>query len=364
MENTTILYVGGFQLPDKNAAALRVVGNAKALRKLGYNVVFLNALTDESGYEVREMKQVKYDEFICFEYQRELQKEYLFSCRKIINAISKCNAKIVIAYNHPSIALNKLRKYCQKNDIKCYADATEWYVPQTGSVFFRIAKSFDSEFRMRYVHPRMDGVIAISQYLFCYYKDKVKTVKIPPLVDISDKKWNMPEKKFHNEIRLLYAGSPSRQKEKLDIIVNTVEEIGRDSNIHLDVVGITKSQYNEVYGEMYCGVRTKFWGRVSNMKVIKMTMDSDWIVVLRDRNKVVQAGFPTKIVEAISCGTPVIANHFSNIDEYLNDTNSVLMNNLDEFKNVCKGLKRLENVERDIFDYRFYISKFEELLND
>ena len=37
-----ILYVGGFQLPDKNAAAQRVVNIAKALRDLGHEVIFLH----------------------------------------------------------------------------------------------------------------------------------------------------------------------------------------------------------------------------------------------------------------------------------------------------------------------------------
>lgn len=30
-----ILYIGGFVLPDKNAAAQRVTGNAKAMRDIG-----------------------------------------------------------------------------------------------------------------------------------------------------------------------------------------------------------------------------------------------------------------------------------------------------------------------------------------
>ena len=38
----TILYVGGFELPDKNAAAHRVVSNAKILKALGFQVVFLD----------------------------------------------------------------------------------------------------------------------------------------------------------------------------------------------------------------------------------------------------------------------------------------------------------------------------------
>ena len=44
MREEVILYIGGFQLPDKNAAALRVMSNAKAFRELGYTVVFINLL--------------------------------------------------------------------------------------------------------------------------------------------------------------------------------------------------------------------------------------------------------------------------------------------------------------------------------
>ena len=43
----TIIYYGGFSLPDKNAAANRVVSNGKIFKALGYNVVFLGA--DYSG---------------------------------------------------------------------------------------------------------------------------------------------------------------------------------------------------------------------------------------------------------------------------------------------------------------------------
>ena len=51
----TILYIGGFVLPDKNAAAQRVIANAKAMRALGYDVQFLSALkngdAEEAGWK-------------------------------------------------------------------------------------------------------------------------------------------------------------------------------------------------------------------------------------------------------------------------------------------------------------------------
>ena len=35
--NKSILYLGGFELPDKNAAAQRVMANAKLLREMGFD---------------------------------------------------------------------------------------------------------------------------------------------------------------------------------------------------------------------------------------------------------------------------------------------------------------------------------------
>ena len=49
MDKKTIIYIGGFELPDKNAAAHRVISNGKLLRDIGYNVHFMG-ISNERGY--------------------------------------------------------------------------------------------------------------------------------------------------------------------------------------------------------------------------------------------------------------------------------------------------------------------------
>lgn len=358
----TVLYIGGFQLPDKNAAALRVMANAKALRDMGYQVVFLNALPETDRPTIHE---VCYEGFKCIEFRREKQIEYLLSCKRVVSFINKINAKVVIAYNYPSVALNKLRRYCKKNSIRCIADVTEWYVP-TGNMLFKIFKGLDTEFRMRYVQKNMDGIIAISEYIYQYYRKELHTVKVPPLVDIHEEKWNKEElvNDNHDIINLIYAGSPSVQKERLDIIVNTVEKCAADTPIKLKVVGLTQEQYESMYGCSYKGNSVKFLGRVSNTEVINMTKCADWTVILRENNKVVRAGFPTKVAESISCGTPVIANRFSNIEDYLNESNSILINDINDFKSAIRQLKdKIYMVDRTIFDYSGYKENMYEIVN-
>ena len=49
--NKNILYVGGFELPDKNAAAQRVSANSKLLNQIGFKVSFLGITHSDVNIE-------------------------------------------------------------------------------------------------------------------------------------------------------------------------------------------------------------------------------------------------------------------------------------------------------------------------
>ena len=54
-----VLYMGGFEMPDKNAAAQRVLSVAKVFRLLGYEVVFYG-ITKGNDFE-GEVEGFKYE---------------------------------------------------------------------------------------------------------------------------------------------------------------------------------------------------------------------------------------------------------------------------------------------------------------
>ncbi len=360
MSRETILYMGGFQLPDKNAAALRVLANAKALRELGHEVIFVHSLPDTS---LPSMQMTSYSGFDCYEYKRENQFAYLTQCRRVISIIKERNVTAVIAYNYPAIALNRLRKYCQRNKIRCYADVTEWYVA-SGNPAFRVIKNFDTAFRMKHVHFKLDGIMAISEYLYRYYAPKQKAVKIPPLVDLRDEKWTSEDAPVPDCLSLIYAGSPSAQKERLDLLVKAVDKVAREIPITLKIVGLTREQYCRMYGYDELGEEVVFFGVVSNREVISMLKRSDWSVIIRDKNKVVQAGFPTKVSESISCGVPVIANRFSNVADYLDETNSILFDDMEALESsIRQAFQKKTAPDRTRFDYHRYLGEFDVLFS-
>jgi glycosyltransferase involved in cell wall biosynthesis len=331
MDKGTIIYIGGFELPDKNAAAQRVITNGKLLHSLGYSLFYLgvdHTLNSDNYIEDTSLKnwdykswKVKYPKTI-IEWINYLSDITII--KELIEKVLPENPEIIIAYNYPSYALAKLLKYCKLNKIILISDCTEWY-EASGNILFRIIKNMDTILRMRWVHKKLNGIIAISRFLFDYYNNSVDNVLyLPPLVDLADEKWQC-DKEVQSETRkLIYAGSPgSGGKDRLDKIINALSKL-KDLNVnnfHLQVIGITEEQYLSDFNindlpENFRDIVT-FSGRISHGETIKAISNSDYFIFIRDNNRVTIAGFPTKFVESISCGVPVLTNDNSNIRDYL-----------------------------------------------
>ncbi len=352
-----VLYIGGFDLPDKNAAAQRVVGNAQAILSLGYDVIFLN--------KTNCFKQTNLTLFGCKCINSpKVGWKYLLSASEVKKIIVQYKITHIIAYNYPAIALKKIIKFCKKNNVKCYADVTEWYEIK-GNPIKKLIKKFDVNLRMKVLHKQMDGVIAISDFLYKYYYSDVKTIKIPPLVNIKDKKWCKIEDSSDNKTVFSYVGSPSARKEKLDLVVKTIDKIAKHKNVCLIVVGITKAEFENMYSLSINSEAIIFKGRISHKEAVEIVKKSDWSIIMRENFLFVQAGFPTKVVESISCGTPVLANKFSNIQDYLDATNSILIDGEEQLlaaiERACSNKVKVDNT---IFHYENYLDGFIELFKD
>lgn len=349
-------------MPDKNAAAQRVVGIAKGLREIGFEVIFVNLLKNFDG---KFVEKKNYYGFKCIEYGRKSKFDYLISARTILRMISQISPDIVIAYNYPAISLNKIYKYCKKESVKCYADCTEWYLPETGNPIYQIIKIMDSSYRMRYVHKKLDGIITISRFLYDYYKKHVNAVIIPPTVDITDEKWNVVVQKDEDEFSLIYVGSPSVQKERMDLIVDAIEKLNIVKRVRFNIVGITKEQFIQMYGwRKQLSNRIVFWGNIEHKRAIELLKSSDWAIIIRENNYVVNAGFPTKLVESISCGIPVIVNEFSNVKDFLNGDNAIIVDIRNIEEGLLKASKISPKIDNKLFDFHNFIGELIDLVDE
>lgn len=380
----TILYIGGFILPDGNAAAHRVLNNAKILKALDYDVYFLGKSKQCNESNILETRKI-IEDFITYKecYPSGIIQwlRHLISTKNtlaIINEIGKSKTKAIIAYNYPAIAFYRLKSYCHKNKIKVISDCTEWSIDPYKSPIRAIIKNIDTYLRMVIVHPKLDGLIAISSYLYKYYSKRMQNViHVPPLINSDDKKWAFPITDGNKEIKLVYAGSPgtlgSGLKDRLDIIINSLSSAKSliKQNFSLIIVGLTKQEYcsnfevEEVPENIIDNVH--FLGRLSHSETIRVLKEADFSIFLRDNNLVTKAGFPTKFVESITCGTPVITNSSSNIKHYMEDnkfgfivdsnSESNLADSLVDILNLDKNkIKEMKRIcfDSKIFDYQNY----------
>lgn len=359
-----ILYIGNFKLPDKNAAAHRVINIAKILREIGYEVTFYGVGEKNSLHKPYYVDGFPYVNYFCNKKSEHLHQEY--DVRHIIRYINENkDTKAIIAYNYPTLALWYLSYICKKRKIALIADCTEWYDRSYGFL-----RAFESDVRMKYVHKHLNGVICISKFLLDFYEESVPSVMLPPLVDINSDQYVQALDRVnskHNEVPkvIIYTGTPSAAKESLDVIV---QEVGgfKKEKLLLNVVGITKDEFKAMYLLSGDYENVHFFGRVDHHDALRMVAESDYALIIRPESRLTRAGFPTKFVEAISCGTPVISNKNSNVSDYLQDgVNGFLVDNcgLREVLEYITNTSAQLSVDRTIFDYRRYVEQMTIFLN-
>jgi glycosyltransferase involved in cell wall biosynthesis len=359
-----ILYIGGFEMPDKNAAAQRVLSVAKALRMGGHEVKFygITKCNDFSG-------AVNGFEYEACKYPAGL-KDWIFyaSGKDIVSYLKQEHPQCIITYNYPAIAQERVLRYCRKNSIKVIGDITEWYNAKS------VVKHIDSSLRMRCSNKHLDGIITISKYLSDYYSDQ-KVLQLPPLTDIEDEKWKSqnstnpqqnPSNPTKSTISLIYVGSPGGGKDCLDYILMGMKKIQK-SNLSLDIVGITKEQYSSLYDfHDIEDILVKFHGRLPHLQAVNLLKQSDFQIFFRENIRSNNAGFPTKFAEAMTAGIPVIANRISNISDYViygengyiidRPSQEEIQNVLEEVSKLSRAdLERIKcNCDKSLFDYRSY----------
>ena len=367
MDQGVILYIGGFELPDKNAAAHRVLSNAKILRKIGKKVVFIGVdkslswdsdiLSTKNTVQGFEIYAIPYPQ------KKEQWIKYLTEIREYIKVIKKFeNIEMIILYNFQAIAMKKFLSYCKKKDIKCCADITEWRSARQERLVYRILKDSDTWYRMKVLHKKLDGLIVISKYLEAYYSSSKNIVYVPTMTDASESKWKGKYEKSNSVLKLVYAGNPGR-KDRVDMLIEALKDVNR--KYQLDIIGITLEQYLEYYPNHSEMVKKNsnivFHGRIQHIETLEYIKKANYSCFFREDDRVSKSGFPTKFAEAITCGTPVLTNKTSNLSDYIkNDENGIFIEPLDvsNIASVIDSVPYELKVNNDIFDIRKYEKSF------
>lgn len=228
--------------------------------------------------------------------------------------------------------LTRFRRLCTELRIPLILDIVEWHQPADLPGGFFGPYTMANEFSMRYATRCADGVIVLSRRLERHYRSSgLPVINVPPMFEVFDE----PSDKASDSdgrLHLCYAGTPGK-KEALGLILKCLQQAhveGLDFVLH--AVGMTAGDLAAVPGARRLSIvdpaldRIRFYGRVVNQHAREIVSRSDFTLLLRPLRKANQFGFPSKLAESMSVGTPIIANDFSDLGFYLKDnTNSIFI---------------------------------------
>jgi glycosyltransferase involved in cell wall biosynthesis len=363
----TIFYVGNFKFPDRDAGAHRVRGIGRCLREAGFEVIFMGSETDERMPNVVSGCKNVYDGFSYysarnigytpFQRGRSFFLNYL-SGISVLSRLKKFGgpgAAAVIVYQGSVPLLAKIRSFCNRYRIAMIADVTEWYDRRhvQGGRLGPIA--LDSELRMRYFHKKADGVIAISRFLEDYYlRYDIPTIRIPPLVDISDSIWDTGSTEATDTaaVRFAFVGNAGKK----DLLANAVRGLALLKNppdpFELSIVGPSFHELKDSLGResgLLTGIRDslRFMGKLKHHAALRQLAKADFSIMLRPPLRFAHAGFPTKLVESMALGVPVIANLTGDIGMHVRDGIEGILIADESPAAFAEGVRRIYALEKN-----------------
>lgn len=387
-----IIYCGCFRLPNLDAAAPRVLNNAKAFHALGHNVKFISwggkyrdsDLCEDGSYRIDGMEYIITNEL-------DLRGSFLNRFLQMLNRGSKTmtllnkmseKPNLIVMYNADFSFTRKMLNYCKMYNIKLVNDITEWY-DNNELHFWNILPNI---FNMQNLQRKVRNKICISTYLCEYYKDS-NNLLLPPLCDPSDVKWKATIEdcrvKPFNGVTLMYAGNPAK-KDCIHSVINAVNTLANEGNaIRFLILGITREAYIRQYKqnllEASLNDNVIFLGRVSQDLIPAYYKKADFMVLLRKPTRKNMAGFPTKFAESMTSGVPVITNATSDLAKYVVDGKTGFLVNGYDYESILYTLtnsvmivrkadidvmKSNVNKIKDSFDWHHYLNNINSFLNN
>lgn len=329
-------YLGNFSFPDGNAAGKRVYGNTSLLSELGYEVTIIDC--DEKlnldgrvvmGYQCYSLPYPQKNiDWLKFNTHFRLVTSILDRTE---------NLELVVIYSNIVISLFNLLliRYCKDKGIKVVADVVDWLSVQTQSRLYNFAKQADDQFQKSVTNVKCDGVICISEYFQNYYSDRgVPTIVLPTLHKGDENKGSL-DFELSQPMVLMYAGKPFRDdmepgdvsslKDRVDIILTHLAELKCEGCVfEFHVFGFTENELLAVLPRLEDVVgrleeQVVFHGQVSNAEILEWYKVASFSVLIRDKKRETIAGFPAKVAESVSHGTPVFVTDVGDVMRYICD---------------------------------------------
>ena len=382
-----VAYVGHMLFPWGQAASRRVFGNAMSLVNRGYQVVVASGSSQPERVECCENVEGLFHVGLGGSPMKG-DSSWVKACKLLFTASQRTISWLdsqpvkpshIILYGGYTPYLLRLLPWCRHHNVALIADLVEWQNASQLPGGALGLSSININLAMRFLYPKCDGIISISSYLSKYYMGRgCRVVQVPPTLDTSLSPLPIEGESEHRFLTLVYAGDPGK-KDLLQPVIDGIKIADPYSErLRLIVLGPTEQEVSSICcnGESVPSFVT-VKGRVPQDEVAAILKSADFSVLMRPNMRFANAGFPTKFVESLSNGIPVIANHTSDLGLYLRDkVEGIVVSDCTAYA-FSVALKRVLNLSadelyvmkksaylqsRNSFDFRKYSDSIAELL--
>lgn len=330
----TIILAGGFGLPDRTASATRVLGMARLFQVLGLEVIVLGKLGQDTPPPEGPVELVV-DGVRCLDIRRPFAgrdfRAYdssADSVAAVVDSLPPGSVMAVSAYNYPARGGWSIIRACKARGIPVILDCTEWHGWEGRKIARNVARQAMTEFRMRVLTRLAGNVICTSRWLARAMAGQ-HLIVVPWVVDAAAPRWRPepPRVSMPDGVRrFVYSGSPGvgMEKDRLPLAIAGFRDLhDRGAPFEFVIAGITREDYLRLRPEdasLLAGMDSiHFLGRIPHAGSLDLLRSADFSLFFRKPNRVSNAGFATKYVEAASLGIPVVSNATSDLPLYLRD---------------------------------------------
>ena len=333
MYMSSVILITYSNYPNGSASAIRYANFAATLTDMEYEViVFCKSSSNPNkinNIHVESFTNVnKYHRLFLFPYRAIKRLKQIMLTKKISGVLLGSDLITLHAY--------QIQKWCNSNGINCVFDTTEWYSKEQFNNWIFSFPYWDKTILNKCVITKQSRVIAISSFLYDYFKAKgAKVVKVPIFYNRRYRVTPFTSREIQDyKIKIIYAGSHLLM-DNIPLIVKAIALLPHSirSKVEFVIYGLSQEQIKsclpqEILAEAKDALVIK--GQRPNCEVIEAYQSADYSIVLRNPSlRVNKAGFPSKVVESMRLGVPVICNYSSDLDKYIiSGFNGIIIDNL------------------------------------
>ncbi|MGN6264155.1 MAG: glycosyltransferase [Ginsengibacter sp.] len=312
------LYIAESQFDQEDAVNNRIINNVKAIsQKVACDITIVGYGNTPTmvcdGIPIINLKKGTgiFQKIYNYTFRGRLIRKFLYEQTVVPD--------LIIYYGSNFRYLFPIMEYSRKKKVKVICDIVEWYDPSHLPLGKFGPVSLDVLLGFKYLVPKTDGVIAISKYLERHFASKeLPTLRVPVLIDSAQQSRKQADREMFDRkyLNLIYAGFPGKK----DLVRNVIDAVeilsGEGKKIRLHILGPTPEELSNGFTSKYSDAIICY-GRKPQKAVSDYLMAADFSVLLRPNKRYAEAGFPTKFVESMNAGLPVIANITSDLGCYM-----------------------------------------------